>query len=106
MKINPEEALNKLSEQNDNFLKLFERGTISVEIYKPIKVDVQTPHSYDELYIIISGSGQFINGTTKTTFAPGDFFFVPAGVEHRFEQFTEDFSTWVIFFGPDGGVAN
>ena len=29
--------------------------------------------------------------------------FVPAGVEHRFENFTEDFKTWVIFYGGDGG---
>jgi hypothetical protein len=29
--------------------------------------------------------------------------FVPAGHEHRFEDFTPDFATWVIFYGPDGG---
>ena len=29
--------------------------------------------------------------------------FVPAGIEHRFENFTDDFSTWVIFYGPAGG---
>jgi len=29
--------------------------------------------------------------------------FVPAGVEHRFEHFSEDFSTWVVFYGPRGG---
>jgi hypothetical protein len=22
---------------------------------------------------------------------------------HRFEEFTDDFYTWVIFYGPDGG---
>ena len=29
--------------------------------------------------------------------------FVKAGHEHRFENFTDDFATWVIFYGPDGG---
>jgi len=29
--------------------------------------------------------------------------FVPAGVEHRFENFSDDFATWVIFYGPEGG---
>jgi hypothetical protein len=28
---------------------------------------------------------------------------VPAGVEHRFEEFTEDLAVWVIFYGPEGG---
>ena len=29
--------------------------------------------------------------------------FVKAGVEHRFLNFSEDFCTWVFFYGPDGG---
>jgi len=29
--------------------------------------------------------------------------FVEAGVEHRFEDFTDDFETWVVFWGPQGG---
>jgi mannose-6-phosphate isomerase-like protein (cupin superfamily) len=32
-----------------------------------------------------------------------DVLFVPAGVEHRFENFTDDFTTWVIFYGQKGG---
>lgn len=34
---------------------------------------------------------------------PGDLLFVPAGVEHRFGPFTDDFATWVLFYGPEGG---
>ena len=29
--------------------------------------------------------------------------FVPAGMEHRFEDLSEDFGTWVVFYGPAGG---
>ena len=76
---------------------------MSVEIYKPRKTDWQTPHLQDELYVIISGSGQFMNGSDQTPFSPGDILFVQAGVEHRFENFTDDFATWVIFYGPVGG---
>ena len=36
-------------------------------------------------------------------FAPGDAFFVAAGVEHRFENFSTGFSVWVVFWGPSGG---
>lgn len=103
MKINPKKALKKLAEQDSPFLKLFEHGTLTVEIYKPEKVDLQQPHSRDEVYVVVSGTGEFMNDGERTTFAPGDFLFVPAGVEHRFENFTDDFSTWVIFYGPEGG---
>jgi hypothetical protein len=24
-------------------------------------------------------------------------------MEHHFENFSDDFATWVIFYGPDGG---
>lgn len=33
----------------------------------------------------------------------GDVLFVAAGVEHRFSNFSEDFVTWVFFYGPQGG---
>lgn len=106
MKLNPKEALQQLSAQDGPFLNLFEHGTLSVEIYKPEKVDLQQPHSRDEVYVVISGSGEFLNNGERTTFSQGDFLFVPAEVEHRFENFTDDFATWVLFYGPEGGENN
>ena len=103
MKIDAKEALKKLSEIPSPFKKVFEHGTLSVEVYKPIKVDLQQPHTRDEVYLIISGSGEFLNDGERTTFQTGDFLFVPAGIDHRFENFTDDFSTWVLFYGPEGG---
>ena len=105
MKISPSHALHALSKADSPFLNLFEHGTLSVEIYKPDKVDHQQPHSRDEVYVVVSGTGDFLNGDERTTFAPGDFLFVPAGVVHRFENFTDDFVTWVFFYGPEGGEA-
>jgi hypothetical protein len=29
--------------------------------------------------------------------------FVPAGMDHRFVNFSGDFAAWVIFYGPAGG---
>ena len=96
-------ALRELKDHGEPFKKLFSHGTLEVEIYKPEKVDHQTPHSRDELYVIASGTGTFVNGDARNEFEPGEVLFVPAGVEHRFVDFTEDFSTWVFFFGPEGG---
>lgn len=106
MQITPTQALAKLKAEDRVFVNLFTHGTLSVEIYQPDKVDHQQPHDRDEVYVVVSGSGTFLNGSSRTTFGPGDFLFVPAGVEHRFEDFTEDFNTWVIFYGPVGGEAS
>lgn len=87
----------------ERFVKILEHGTMEVEIYAPQGTDPQTPHSRDELYFVVSGSGEFVNGRDRHPFGPGDALFVPAGVEHRFEDFTDDFATWVVFYGPEGG---
>jgi mannose-6-phosphate isomerase-like protein (cupin superfamily) len=78
-------------------------GSMVVKYYAPHWRDEQTPHTRDELYVVARGSGTFINGDEQHPFGVGDVLFVPAGVEHRFEDFTDDFGTWVIFYGPEGG---
>ncbi len=78
-------------------------GTMSVELFAPKAQDFQTPHDQDELYIIVSGAGEFVSDGQPYSFAPGDVLFVPAGVEHRFTTFSADFVAWVIFYGPVGG---
>ena len=87
----------------ERFAKVLGHGTMEVEIYAPRGTDGQTPHTRDELYVVASGSGKFVNGSQRHPFGTGDVLFVPAGVEHRFEDFTDDFSAWVIFYGPEGG---
>lgn len=101
--ISIEEARSRLEEAKEKFTTLFQHGSLEVEIYQPDKVDLQTPHTRDEVYVIISGHGRFLNGNTKVQFGPGDFLFVKAGVDHRFLEFSDDFCTWVLFYGPVGG---
>lgn len=93
-----------LSELPVPFATVFARGDVSVELFAPRGVDTQTPHTRDEVYIVSSGSGVFRRENQTCEFKAGDFLFVPAHMDHRFESFSEDFRTWVIFFGPDGGV--
>lgn len=102
-KVPLKESLKKLQKCDDEFTELFQHGSLSVEIYKPNKVDKQTPHTRDEIYVIASGSGEFLLEDKRTTFSAGDVLFVPAGEEHRFENFSDDFVTWVFFYGPEGG---
>ena len=87
------------------FATVLEHGSLSVEIYAPRGTDPQQPHTRDEAYIVVRGGGEFINGGSRQEVGPGDFLFVPAGVEHRFVNFTDDLIVWVIFYGPEGGEA-
>jgi mannose-6-phosphate isomerase-like protein (cupin superfamily) len=106
MQISQKVALKKLSDSKQLFLELFRHGTLSVEVYKPFEKDLQQSHEQDEVYLVISGEGDFYSDGKTVKFQKGDFLFVPAGVEHRFENFSDDFSTWVIFYGVKGGEAN
>lgn len=106
MKIDPKNALKELRGHEHPFKTLFKHGTLEVEVYQPEKVDLQQPHSRDEIYVVISGSGEFVNDGVRVDFGPGDFLFAPAGIEHRFENFSDDFATWVFFYGPEGGEKN
>ena len=99
-----QEALQQLQQEGGKpFTTVLQHGSMSVEYYKPEGEDLQTPHRQDELYVVASGTGTFYRNGERCTFGPGDVLFVPAGMEHRFENFSPDFATWVIFYGPDGG---
>ena len=87
----------------ERFAEVLGHGSIKVEIYAPRGTDPQTPHTRDELYVVVSGTGTFVNGPERHSCGPGDVLFVPANVEHRFENFTGDLVVWVVFYGPEGG---
>ncbi len=89
---------------------LFEHGTLQIKFYVPRGtngelIDPQTPHTRDELYVVARGAGVFFNGETHRTTEVGDVIFAPTGKAHCFEDFTEDFAVWVMFYGPEGGEA-
>lgn len=97
-------ALELVRESEDGaYGVLLEHGTMELGYYKPQGIDPQQPHSRDEIYIVQSGTGYFVCGDDRKRFEPGEALFVPAGVVHRFEEFSEDFAAWVVFYGPEGG---
>ncbi len=102
-KVGLETAKKMLQMAEEPFVDLFQHGSLLLEYYKPEKVDLQKPHDRDEVYIVASGRGSFFMDGDRVSFQTGDFLFAPAGKEHRFEEFSDDFATWVIFYGPKGG---
>jgi len=87
----------------DQYAVVLEHGTLEVGLYAPRGIDDQTPHTRDEVYVVMRGTGWFRNGLDRIRFGAGDVLFVPARQEHRFEEFTDDLAVWVFFYGPPGG---
>ena len=106
-KFSPEEALFKLlQEQEFPFTVVMKNGSMTIEYFAPQELDTQTPHKQDEIYVIIQGHSYFYRDKEKVSCKKGDIIFVPAGTEHYFENFSDDFATWVIFYGQEGGEKN
>jgi mannose-6-phosphate isomerase-like protein (cupin superfamily) len=64
---------------------------------------VQTLHEQDEVFIIVRGRGVLLHDGQRDPFEPGDFLWVAAGIEHQFEDFSDDLRVWRVFYGPKGG---
>lgn len=98
------DAVEKLKQSPDKpYAVLMKHGSMSVEYFSPVKTDTQTPHEQDELYIIARGHSRFNRAGEILDCRAGDVLFVPARMAHRFEHFSDDFATWLIFYGPAGG---
>lgn len=85
------------------FAAVFDHGSLDVGVFAPVGVDTQHPHTRDEVYVILTGSARFVGATSTEDVQAGDFVFVAAHAPHRFEDMSGDFSTWVLFYGPEGG---
>ena len=89
------------------FATVMAGGSMRVEVFAPGSNtdgrDRQQPHSQDELYFVYGGDGEIIINDQRFAARAGDAFFVAAGVAHHFENFSTDFVTWVVFYGPQGG---
>lgn len=97
------EVLPRIPAVGTRSAEAFRHGSLLVKVYAPRGHDPQTPHKQDEVYVVMSGRGRFVADGTSRDFGPGDMLFVAAGVTHRFENFSDDLTLWVVFWGPEGG---
>lgn len=85
---------------------LLEHGTLEIGFYRPGEEDLQTPHDQDEVYFVQSGEGFFECDGRRQPFEAGEALFVRAGIDHRFVDYSDDFTAWVVFYGPQGGESD
>lgn len=76
----------------------FKKENVTLVFFAPRKTDYQTFHDEDEFYFIARGEDELVIENERVECETGDAFFVPAKKEHNFENFSEGFATWAIFF--------
>jgi len=82
---------------------VMKRGTADVMLSIPVPPNVQTPHQQDEIYVVVRGRGVLVHEGKRDPFEAGDLLFVAAGVEHHYDEFSNDLALWRIFYGATGG---
>ena len=80
--------------------EVFVDGDLEIRLYAPKGHDPQTPHDRDELYIVATGHGKFRVGDRVDAVEAGALLYAAAHDVHRFEDFSDDFAVWVVFYGP------
>src|SRR5690348_15138574 len=78
---------------------------IGVYVLVAPEPDRQQPHEYDEVYIVLEGSGVLEVEGVSTPLEEGGALFVAAGDEHRFTAY-EHLSLLVIFNGPHSAASS
>ena len=82
---------------------VLQHGSLDVALSLSTSPVQQTPHTQDEVYVIVRGRGVLFHDGKRDAFEPGDLLFVAAGTEHQFEDCSNDLGVWRLFYGPPGG---
>ena len=72
---------------------------LGVYVLMAPEADRQQPHDYDEVYVVLEGSGVLAVEGERQPLREGEALFVAAGAEHRFVAY-EQLALLVAFNGP------
>ncbi|HVU15248.1 MAG TPA: cupin domain-containing protein [Phototrophicaceae bacterium] len=89
-------------QQSDKlYLEFLKAPALSMGVYSlPAgSTDPQQPHTEDEVYYVAYGRATIRVGAEERAVVPGSIVYVPALVEHRFHDISEDL-TVLVFFAP------
>jgi len=95
-----------LESRAPHYAGVLRRGSLEVKLslgrFAP-RPNQQSTHSQDEIYVVVRARGILRHGDRREAFEGGDLLLVGAGIDHCFEEFSDDLVVWVIFFGPGEG---
>jgi mannose-6-phosphate isomerase-like protein (cupin superfamily) len=85
------------------YLEFLRSESMSVGLYvlDAGGVDRQSPHSEDEIYVVMHGRSRFTAGDETRDVKAGDVIYVEAGAPHRFHDITEGLALIVVFAPPE-----
>jgi mannose-6-phosphate isomerase-like protein (cupin superfamily) len=94
----------QLSEAGGGYEVVHSSPGLEIGVYVLVapEPDRQQPHEFDEVYIVLEGSGVLEVEGVSTPLEEGGALFVPAGADHRFTAY-EQLAVLVIFNGPHSG---
>ena len=83
------------------YLEFLREPSMSLGVYTlPVGgVDLQQPHTEDEVYYVVHGRAMIRVGDEDSHIQPGSIIFVAANVPHHFHDIIEELSV-LVFFAP------
>jgi mannose-6-phosphate isomerase-like protein (cupin superfamily) len=86
-------------QRHQDYLEFLKVPDLSVGLYvlPAGGVDKQQPHTEDEIYYVLSGSGTILVGEENREVSAGSLVYVPANVEHHFHTIIQELRLLVVF---------
>ena len=99
--INMNDLLQAHANSGKLYYEFLREESLSSGIYRLAagSTDPQQPHTEDEIYFVIEGRAEVLIGEDIHGVDKGSVIFVPAHIEHRFQNIVEDL-TLLVFFAP------
>ena len=91
--------IDQQNQSRQDYLEFLRVTSLSAGLYMLAAgaVDMQEPHTEDEVYYIISGRGLIQVGDESHPVEAGTLVYVKANADHRFHTITEDLRVLVLF---------
>jgi len=99
--VSTEVLITELEDEGHQFAEVLETESVTIEVGRYPTSAPKNPHTEDEIYYIVSGSGTIRVGDETYDVESGDVVFVESGLEHDFFDIEEEITALTIFVGSD-----
>jgi len=95
------QLISQRTDSNKAYLEFLKVPDLSMGLYvlPAGGTDLQSPHTEDEVYYVVSGKAQIKVADKNRTVQAGSIVYVAKNVEHRFYSIEEEL-TVIVFFAP------